>query len=68
MRQMDQDTYKIKIKGRGTYHVTKEQLESMTRGAFIAGEPAIEIMEYKEGEKKAKNITSNILKRYQVGS
>ena len=68
MRQMDKDTYKIKIKGRGTYHVTKEQLESMTRGAFIAGEPAIEIMEYKEGEKKAKNITSNILKRYQVGS
>ena len=67
MRDMNKDTYKIRIRGRGTYHVTKEQLESMTRGAFLAGEPAVEIMEYDEGEKKAKNIPSTLLKRYQVG-
>jgi hypothetical protein len=67
MRNMNKDKYKIRIRGRGVYHVTKEQLESMTRGAFLAGEPAVEIMEYDEGEKKAKNIPSTLLKRYQVG-
>lgn len=62
------ETFKIRIKGRGTYHVTKEQLDSMTDAAFRGASPAIEIMEYGEGEEKAKNITSNLLKRYQVGS
>jgi len=65
-RNLTKDTYKIKIKGRGTYHVTKEQLDSMDDGAFRGSNPAIEIMEYEEAENKAKNITSNILKRYQL--
>lgn len=65
-RNLDKPTYKVKIKGRGTYHVTAEQLDSINDSYFRGSSPAIEIMEYNEGEKKAKNITSNILK--QLGS
>lgn len=61
------ERFKIRIKGRGTYHVTKEQLDSMTDAAFRGASPAIEIIEYQEGEDKVKNIPSNLLKRYQVG-
>ena len=67
LRNLDKDTYKVNFKGRGVYHVTKEQLESITERALIAGEPALEIMEYKAGEKKAKNVPSNLLKQYQLG-
>lgn len=62
-RNLDKPTYKIKIKGRGTYHVTAEQLDSIGDAYFRGTSPAIEIMEYNEGERKAKNITSNILKQ-----
>ena len=62
-RNLDKPTYKVKIKGRGTYHVTAEQLDAINDSYFRGSSPAIEIMEYNEGEKKVKNITSNILKQ-----
>lgn len=61
------ERFKIRIKGRGTFNVTKEQLDSMTDAAFRGASPAIEIIEYGEGEEKVKNIPSSLLKRYQVG-
>ena len=60
--------YKIKIKGRGTFTVTGDQLASMDDAAFtMPYKPAIEIYEYEEGEEKARKITTRILERYQVG-
>ena len=66
-RNLDPDKeYKIKIKGKGTYTVTGNQLSTMSDSAFtMPYKPAIEITEYKEGDNKAKNITQKILKRYQ---
>tara|TARA_R100001510_G_scaffold57700_1_gene66955 strand:- start:3508 stop:4575 length:1068 start_codon:yes stop_codon:yes gene_type:complete len=68
-RNLDSDKeYKIKIKGRGTFTVTGDQLASMDDAAFtMPYKPAIEIYEYEEGEEKAKKITTRILERYQVG-
>ncbi len=60
--------YKIKIKGRGVFTVTGEQLASMDDSAFtMPYKPAIEIYEYEEGEEKARKLTTRILERYQVG-
>lgn len=60
--------YKVKIKGRGTFTVTGEQLATMDDAAFtMPYKPAIEISEYEEGEEKARKITTRILERYQVG-
>lgn len=66
-RNLENKEYKIKIKGRGTFTATKEQLESMDDMAFTNVKPAIEIYEYEEGEKKARKLTTRILERYQVG-
>ena len=65
-RNLQDKDYKIVIKGRGTFTATKEQLESMTDGAFTNVDPAIEIYEYEEGEKKARKLTTRILERYQL--
>lgn len=66
-RNIDPDKeYKIKIKGKGTYTVTGNQLSTMDDAAFtMPYKPAIEITEYKEGDNKAKKITQRILERYQ---
>ena len=66
-RNLDPDKeYKIKIKGKGTYTVTGNQLSTMSDSAFtMPYKPAIEITEYKEGDNKAKKITQRILERYQ---
>jgi len=66
-RNLDPDKeYKIKIKGKGTYTVTGNQLSTMDDAAFtMPYKPAIEITEYKEGDNKAKKITQRILERYQ---
>lgn len=62
-RNLTEEAYKVKIKGRiGTYHVTKEQLEQLSDDSFGGADPVAEIIEYGDGEKKAKNITSNVLK------
>ncbi len=68
-RNLDNDKeYKIKIKGRGVFTVTGEQLASMDDSAFtMPYKPAIEIYEYEEGEEKARKLTTRILERYQVG-
>jgi len=68
-RNLDSDKeYKIKIKGRGTFTVTGDQLASMDDAAFtMPYKPAIEIYEYEDGEEKARKITTRILERYQVG-
>lgn len=65
-RNMDKPTYKINIKGRGTYHVTADQLESINDSYFRGSSPAIIIEEYEDGEKKAKNITKPVLKAIGV--
>jgi len=58
--------YKIIIKGKGSYTVTGNQLSTMDDGAFTQPyKPAIEIIEYREGEQKARKITQRILERYQ---
>ena len=66
-RNLDSDKeYKIKIKGRGVFTVTGDQLSTMDDAAFtMPYKPAIEIYEYEEGDKKAKKITQRILERYQ---
>ena len=66
-RNLDRDKeYKIKIKGRGAFTVTGDQLSTMDDAAFtMPYKPAIEIYEYEEGDKKAKKITQRILERYQ---
>ncbi len=66
-RNLDPDKeYKIKIKGKGTYTVTGNQLSTMDDAAFtMPYKPSIEITEYKEGDSKAKKITQRILERYQ---
>jgi len=66
-RNIDPDKeYKIKIKGKGTYTVTGNQLSTMDDAAFtMPFKPSIEITEYKEGDSKAKKITQRILERYQ---
>jgi len=66
-RNIDPDKeYKIKIKGKGTYTVTGNQLSTMDDAAFtMPYKPSIEITEYKEGDSKAKKITQRILERYQ---
>jgi len=66
-RNLDPDKeYKIKIKGKGTYTVTGNQLSTMSDSAFTSPyKPAIEITEYREGDNKAKKITQRILERYQ---
>lgn len=68
-RNLESDKeYKIKIKGRGVFTVTGEQLASMDDSAFtMPYKPAIEIYEYEEGEEKARKLTTRILERYQVG-
>ena len=65
-RNIDKPVYKINIKGRGTYHVTAEQLESIDDSYFRGSKPAIIIEEYGEDEKKAKNITKPVLKAIGV--
>ena len=67
-RNLQEDTnYKIKIRGRGTFTVTKEMLESMDDAAFRGIYPAIIIEEYKKGEKQKRKLPKNLLKRYQLG-
>jgi len=68
-RNLESDKeYKIKIKGRGVFTVTGDQLASMDDSAFtMPYKPAIEIYEYEEGEEKARKLTTRILERYQVG-
>ena len=66
-RNLDDKNYKIKIKGRGTFTVTKEMLESMDDNAFNGVYPAIIIEEYNEGEKQKRKLPNNLLRRYQTG-
>lgn len=56
-------TFKVRIKGRGTFTVTREQLDAIPQGYFTGSSPAIIVSEYEEGEKPAKKITSTVLKR-----
>ena len=65
-RNLENKEYKIKIKGKGTFTATKEQIESMDDSAFTNVKPAIEIYEYEQGEKKARKLTTRILERYQL--
>ena len=64
---VQKENYKIKIKGRGTFTVTKEMLESMDDNAFNGVYPAIIIEEYNEGEKQKRKLPNNLLRRYQTG-
>ena len=63
VKNSNSQTFKVRIKGRGTYTVTREQLDQIPEGYFTGSSPAIIISEYEEGEKPAKKITSNVLKR-----
>ena len=63
VRSSTSQTFKVKIKGRGTFTVTREQLDAIPEGYFTGSSPAIIVSEYEEGEKPAKKITSNVLKR-----
>ena len=63
VKNSSSQTFKVRIKGRGTYTVTREQLDQIPEGYFTGSSPAIIISEYEEGEKPAKKITSNVLKR-----
>jgi len=63
VRSSTSQTFKVRIKGRGTFTVTREQLDAIPEGYFTGSSPAIIVSEYEEGEKPAKKITSNILKR-----
>ena len=63
VRSSTSQTLKVKIKGRGTFTVTREQLDAIPEGYFTGSSPAIIVSEYEEGEKPAKKITSNVLKR-----
>ena len=65
-RNIDKSVYKINIKGRGTYHVTADQLKSIDDSYFRGSSPAIVIEEYETDEKKAKNITKPVLKAIGV--
>lgn len=63
VRNSTSQTFKVRIKGRGTFTVTREQLDAIPEGYFTGSSPAIIVSEYEEGEKPAKKITSNVLKR-----
>lgn len=63
VKNSNSQTFKVRIKGRGTYTVTREQLDQIPEGYFTGSSPAIIISEYEEGEKPANKITSNVLKR-----
>jgi len=63
VKNSNSQTFKVRIKGRGTYTVTRQQIDQIPEGYFTGSSPAIIISEYEEGEKPAKKITSNVLKR-----
>jgi len=63
VRSSTSQTFKVRIKGRGTFTVTRDQLDAIPEGYFTGSSPAIIVSEYEEGEEPAKKITSNVLKR-----
>jgi len=54
VKNSNSQTFKVRIKGRGTYTVTRQQIDQIPEGYFTGSSPAIIISE---------KITSNVLKR-----
>lgn len=62
---VEQASYKIRLRGGQTYHITAEELASMDDSFFEGLSPTLYLMPYREGEKHVKKkITTTLVSKF----